>query len=226
MKKQKLLFSKFLFRATFVLLSSLCFGFTIFSNPPTSDLNSRTVSFDDGWRFIKDSLSGAENPDFNDSGWRILDLPHDWSIEDLPGQNGENIIGPFDKSSADKMSSGYLIGGTGWYRKTFTVKEEDRNKVNYLQFDGVYMNTDVWLNGKHLGFHPYGYTPFYYDFIPQTCRTGKCCSSACQKYRIKFPLVLRIRYKPACMANKRKSCSYRGIRRSVHCNSGNFRKFC
>ena len=106
---------------------------------------------------------GAENPDFNDSNWRILDVPHDWSIEDLPGQNGEDIIGPFDKSAIDKMSSGYLVGGTGWYRKSFTIREEDMNKVAWLKFDGVYMNSDVWLNGKHLGFHPYGYTPFCYD---------------------------------------------------------------
>ena len=52
------------------------------------------------------------------------------------------------------MSSGYLVGGIGWYRKSFTIKEEDKDKIAYLQFDGVYMNSDVWLNGKHLGFHP------------------------------------------------------------------------
>lgn len=173
MKKQKLLFRTLFFSASLSLLSFLFFGFVPFSNPPASDLHSRTVSFDDGWRFIKDSLSGAENPDFNDAGWRILDVPHDWSVEDLPGQNGENIIGPFDKSSVDKMSSGYLIGGIGWYRKTFTVNEENRNKVTYLQFDGVYMNSDVWLNGKHLGFHPYGYTPFYYDITPFLNPSGK-----------------------------------------------------
>jgi beta-galactosidase len=113
--------------------------------------------------FLKDSLSGADCPDFNDSNWRVLDVPHDWSIEDVPGQNGEDIIGPFDKSAVDRMSSGYLVGGIGWYRKNFTIKEEDKYKIVYLQFDGVYMNADVWLNGKHLGFHPYGYTPFYYD---------------------------------------------------------------
>ena len=124
---------------------------------------SRTVSFDDGWRFLKDSLVSAENPDFNDSNWRILDVPHDWSIEDLPEQIDDSIVGPFNKSSVDKMSSGYLIGGTGWYRKSFTINEADKDKVAFLQFDGVYMNADVWLNGKHLGFHPYGYTPFYYN---------------------------------------------------------------
>ena len=145
------------------MMASMFFGLTSCRKQPATDIISRTVSFDDGWRFLKDSLSGAENPDFNDSNWRILDVPHDWSIEDLPGQNGEGIIGPFDKSAIDRMSSGYLVGGTGWYRRSFTVKDEDRDKIAFLQFDGVYLNADVWLNGKHLGFHPYGYTPFYYD---------------------------------------------------------------
>jgi beta-galactosidase len=136
---------------------------TLPAKPVNPDKNSGISSFDEGWRFIKDNPAGAEAPDFNDSKWRILDVPHDWSIEDLPGQDRENIIGPFDKSSVDKMSSGYLVGGIGWYRKSFTLKEADKNKITYLQFDGVYMNSDVWLNGNHLGFHPYGYTPFYYN---------------------------------------------------------------
>src|SRR4030042_1724387 len=163
MKKQKFLVIVLILSASLGLMASMFFGLTSCSKQPAADIISRTVSFDDGWRFLKDSLSGAENTDFNDSNWRILDVPHDWSIEDLPGQNGEDIIGPFDKSAIDKMSSGYLVGGIGWYRKSFTIKEEDKDKIAYLQFDGVYMNTDVWLNGKHLGFHPYGYTPFYYD---------------------------------------------------------------
>jgi len=121
------------------------------------------ISFDEGWRFLKDSIAGAESSCFNDSGWRNINVPHDWSIEDLPGQNGVDIIGPFDKSAIDKGTSGYLVGGTGWYRKNFTIREEDKDKIAYLQFDGVCMRSDVWLNGKHLGFHPYGYTPFYFD---------------------------------------------------------------
>ena len=163
MKKQKCLLSALILNASLGLMASLFFGLTSCSNQQGSEITSNTVSFDDNWRFIKDSLSGAENPDFNDSTWRLLDVPHDWSIEDLPGQNGDSIIGPFDRSAIDRMSSGYLVGGTGWYRKSFTTKEADKDKVAYLKFDGVYMNSDVWLNGKHLGFHPYGYTPFCYD---------------------------------------------------------------
>ena len=148
----------------FLCVPALTFLFIIScSNQTEISTIGRTKSFDEGWRFIKDSLSGAESPDFNDSSWRIIDVPHDWSIEDLQGQNGEDIIGPFDKSAIDKGTSAYLVGGIGWYRKNFTIREEDKDKIAYLQFDGVYMNSDVWLNGKHLGFHPYGYTPFYYN---------------------------------------------------------------
>ncbi|HSO88345.1 MAG TPA: glycoside hydrolase family 2 TIM barrel-domain containing protein, partial [Draconibacterium sp.] len=164
MKNQKWRFTLGIFCLS--LLFILFSGLYSCSNKKASEPFSRTVSFDDGWRFLKDSLTGAENPDFDDSKWRILDVPHDWSIEDLPEQIKDSIVGPFDKSSVDKMSSGYLVGGTGWYRKSFKINETDKDKVAYLQFDGVYMNADVWLNGKHLGFHPYGYTPFYFDVTP------------------------------------------------------------
>jgi beta-galactosidase len=163
MKKQKFFHSVLILNASLILIASIFFGLTSCSSQPGSDIISNTVSFDDSWRFIKDSLSGAESPDFNDSNWRLLDVPHDWSIEDLPGQNGDSIIGPFDRSAVDRMSSGYLVGGTGWYRKSFTIRDTDKDKFACLKFDGVYMNSDVWINGKHLGFHPYGYTPFYYD---------------------------------------------------------------
>ena len=145
-------------------MAALLFPVPASCHTPTEiSTGNRTISFDEGWRFKKDTLSGAESPDFNDSGWRIIDVPHDWSIEDLPGQNGVDIIGPFDRSAIDKGTTGYMVGGTGWYRKSFTIMDEDKDKIAFLQFDGVTMRSDVWLNGKHIGFHPYGYTPFYYD---------------------------------------------------------------
>jgi beta-galactosidase len=125
-------------------------------------MNARTVSFDEGWLFIKDNPQGAERPAFDDSRWRQIDLPHDWSIEDLPDQS-DSVIGPFSKASEGKMRTGYTIGGTAWYRKTFTIDKANREKIVYLNFDGVYMNSDVWVNGKHVGNHPYGYSSFYYD---------------------------------------------------------------
>jgi beta-galactosidase len=163
MKKQKLFFKALLLITLPGLLISAFLILSSYRSQLKTNATERKSSFDDGWRFLKDSLSGFENSDFNDSNWRVLNLPHDWSIEDLPGQNGTDIIGPFDKTSIDKMSSGYLVGGIGWYRKSFTLKKEDKDKFVYLQFDGVYMNSDVWLNGKHLGFHPYGYTPFFFN---------------------------------------------------------------
>lgn len=149
------------------LLPALVFlSFISGSNPAKISSVTRITSFDEDWLFIRDSLSGAESPRFDDSGWRRISVPHDWSIEDLPGQNGVDIIGPFDKSAIDKGSSGYMTGGIGWYRKHFTIDKEDGDKKAYLQFDGVYMASDVWLNGRHLGFHPYGYTPFFHDITP------------------------------------------------------------
>jgi beta-galactosidase len=125
--------------------------------------DSRAVSFDKNWRFKKDTLKGFENPNYDDSGWRTLNLPHDWSIEDLPNQQKGTIQGPFTRTSAGKAATGFTAGGVGWYRKTFTLNEANAGKQTYIMFDGVYMNADVWINGHYLGNHPYGYTSFYYD---------------------------------------------------------------
>lgn len=143
-------------------------------------VDNRTTSFDEGWRFIKDNPSGAESPAFDDSKWRKLDLPHDWSIEDLPGQVPDSIIGPFSKAAIGKMGTGYTIGGTAWYRKNFTIDKKDKDKISYLQFDGIYMNSDIWINGKHVGNHPYGYTSFYYDITSYLNPDGQTNSIAVQ----------------------------------------------
>ncbi len=125
----------------------------------------RTVLFDAEWRFIKADPKGAEKADFDDSDWRLLDLPHDWSIEDLPNQS-DSIIGPFSKAAIGKMGTGYTVGGTAWYRKTFTVDKADRHKTAYLQFDGIYMVSDIWVNGKFVGRNTNGYTSFFFDITP------------------------------------------------------------
>jgi beta-galactosidase len=145
-----------------------------------ADLSSRTRSFDEGWLFLKDNPTGAESSSFDDSRWRQIDLPHDWSIEDLPNQTPDSIIGPFSKAAIGKMGTGYTIGGTAWYRKKFTLDGQDKDKTAYLIFDGVYMNSDVWINGKHAGNHPYGYTSFYYDITPYLNPTGQSNTVAVQ----------------------------------------------
>jgi beta-galactosidase len=108
--------------------------------------------------FHRGGVQGAEMPGFDDSKWRRVDLPHDWSIEDLPGTNS-----PFDPNAISQVSGGFTTGGTGWYRKTFTIGCTTKNKRIHIQFDGVYMNADFWLNGESLGTHPYGYTSFWFD---------------------------------------------------------------
>src|SRR5664280_701501 len=114
--------------------------------------------FDNNWRFHKGGALGAEEPSFNDSGWRVIDLPPDWSIEDLPGTDS-----PFNSDAISQVNGGFTTGGTGWYRKTFTIPKELTDKQFIIMFEGVYMNADVWLNGEFLGNHPYGYTSFWFD---------------------------------------------------------------
>ena len=118
----------------------------------------RKILFDEGWRFHRGDIASAEQTSFKDNNWRDIDLPHDWSIEDLPGTNS-----PFNPAAINGVSVGFTTGGIGWYRKTFTLPVNLKNKRIYILFDGVYMNSDVWINGDHLGHHPYGYTSFYYD---------------------------------------------------------------
>lgn len=113
------------------------------------------TSFNAGWRF---SLSGDDNAiktDYDDSGWRQLDLPHDWSIE-----------GAFSDTNRATAGGGALPGGIGWYRKTFMIDRSKRNKMVYIEFDGVYRNSEVWINGNYLGKRPYGYSSFRYDLTP------------------------------------------------------------
>lgn len=127
---------------------------------------TRDIPFDNDWLFVKDSVRNAERADFNDSKWKKVDLPHDWSVDDLPGQTEGLVVGPFDKRSPGITQTGFTIGGTGWYRKKFKTEKDAQNKIVTIYFDGVYMNADVWLNGHYLGNHPYGYTPFHYDLTP------------------------------------------------------------
>lgn len=107
-------------------------------------------NFDDAWKFHRGDLPGAEAPAANDSAWRPVRLPHDWSIE-----------GPYDP--ADASGTGYLPGGIGWYRKSFALDESLRGRKVFLDFDGIYRDSDVWINGHHLGHRPYGYSSFEYE---------------------------------------------------------------
>lgn len=115
----------------------------------------KIINFDNGWQFTKGDIPAAETPSFDDTKWRTLNVPHDWSIE-----------GPYDKTNPSARGGGYLPTGIGWYRKTFQVNKADAKKILTIEFDGVMANSDVWINGKHLGKRPYGYIGFAYDLTP------------------------------------------------------------
>lgn len=118
-----------------------------------STLFAKNIDFNKGWEFSTDSLIHH----------KIIDLPHDFSMEIVSATNDETHIGPFSTTSPNGRSLGYFMDGTGWYRKVFTVSREDRGKQFSLLFDGAYMETDVMVNGKTLIQHKNGYTPFYVD---------------------------------------------------------------
>lgn len=120
-----------------------------------AELNSRTSSFDFDWRFNLGDPPGAAGPDFDDSQWRTLDVPHDYSIEQAPRED-----------MPDWHPSGFYPGGVGWYRKQFAAPADVAGKRVTIQFDGVYHRSDVYVNGHHLGHRPYGYVSLQYDLTP------------------------------------------------------------
>ena len=124
--------------------------------------NGRRVDFTTGWTFNLGDDESVSAPDYDDSGWRKLNLPHDWAIE-----------GDFSKDNPSGTGGGALPGGIGWYRKVFTVDKADLGKRLYIDFDGVYMNSTVYINGHKLGTRPYGYISFSYDLTPYINWDGK-----------------------------------------------------
>ncbi len=138
-----------------MLLAGLLSG-AVYSQTDSDVYNgNRGENFNHNWVFQLGDESGAEQVKYDDSLWRELDLPHDWSIELA-----------YDKDSPAGDGGGYLDGGIGWYRKTFKLPMEDKGKKIYIQFDGVYMDSYVWINGHLLGNRPNGYNSFEYDLTP------------------------------------------------------------
>jgi len=113
------------------------------------------INFNENWKFLK-----ADYPKYADiinttEQWEEVRLPHDWSIK-----------GEFDKDNPSGAGGGFLPCGTAWYKKDFTLDPALKNKKIFVRFDGVYMNSEVWINGHYLGLHPYGYSTFQYDLTP------------------------------------------------------------
>lgn len=115
----------------------------------------RGQNFDEGWKFNKGDVSNGQSSSFNDSSWSNVTLPHDWSI-----------FNSFNQYSPAGDAGGYLDGGIGWYRKTFTIPSSYSGKKVFIGFDGAYMNSQVWINGTSIGTRPYGYISFEYDLTP------------------------------------------------------------
>jgi beta-galactosidase len=120
--------------------------------PASPDSGRLVFPFDSGWRFFKGDANGANATAFDDSSWRTLSVPHDWSIE-----------GPYDQSNDTGSGGGYLPAGIGWYRKTFTLPAADSSRRVYIDFDGIMSNSNVYINGFLIGARPYGYVGQYYD---------------------------------------------------------------
>ena len=118
-------------------------------------------SFDKGWLFTLADSAGMSKSDYSDRHWRSLNLPHDWAIE-----------GDFSPSNPSGASGGALPGGIGWYRKHFSVNPKEKYDRFTITFDGVYMNSTVYINGHKLGTRPYGYSTFEYDLTPYINKKG------------------------------------------------------
>ncbi len=137
-----------------LVLACLC-GFSGVANAQSVN-GQRKQLFDAGWKFKLGDEADAKTIGYDDTAWRTLDLPHDWSIE-----------GTVDAKAPAGNDGGYYPTGIGWYRKAFTFSSQElKDKKIGIYFEGVYMNSEVFLNGKSVGVRPYGYSSFYYDLTP------------------------------------------------------------
>ncbi|MBN1415268.1 MAG: DUF4982 domain-containing protein [Bacteroidales bacterium] len=127
---------------------------TILSSCEEEPIGTR-INFNSNWKFFYGDDSLASNPDYDDSGWRMLNLPHDWSIE-----------GEFSKEHPSDPRGGALPTGIAWYRKTFGLINSEKNKRFFIDFDGIYRNSEVWINGHYLGKRANGYISFRYELTP------------------------------------------------------------
>ena len=139
-------------QTTFLFLVVLFISSTyVVANPRPG----QRMLFNQDWRFHLGDLKDAQDPNLNDANWRKLNLPHDWSVE-----------GAFDEKNPAGTGGGALPGGIGWYRKAFFIPAAAKGKLIFVEFDGVYRNSEVWINGQYLGKRPYGYSSFQYELTP------------------------------------------------------------
>lgn len=125
------------------------------SNARAAESPRQRLLMDSGWKFTTDNPEEAQTTALDDSAWRTVDLPHDWSIE-----------GKIARDNPMGGPGGFFPSGIGWYRLSFNAPKNWSGKQIMIEFEGVYMNADVWINSQHLGLHPYGYTAFSYNLTP------------------------------------------------------------
>jgi beta-galactosidase len=133
----------------------VAFFFLFISCNHVEEKQRKRIRFTTDWKFTLTDSENFSSPDLDDSGWRMLDLPHDWSIE-----------GNFSEEHPASPGGGALPGGVGWYRKSFKLPASDEGKLIFIDFDGVYQKGEVWINGHRLGMRPYGYSSFRYELTP------------------------------------------------------------
>jgi beta-galactosidase len=151
-------------RITLAILACLAIspGGALAVSPNSTDAARVVLSFDDGWRFLKADAPGAEQSGFDDTKWKPVNVPHDWSI-----------AGPFAETNKTGGAGAFLPSGVAWYRKTFSLPSEDLDRRVFVEFDGVMANSDVWINGFHLGHRPNGYVSFRYELTGTVLNFGR-----------------------------------------------------
>ncbi|WP_329459519.1 glycoside hydrolase family 2 TIM barrel-domain containing protein [Streptomyces sp. NBC_01497] len=153
---------------------------------PAGSAIPRTVDLADGWRFALVNPAGitdptgayadAATPGFDDSRWRTVHVPHDWSIEQTPST-----------ANGTSGGTGYLPGGLGWYRRSFTLPAAVGGRRVSVEFDGVYMDSYVYCNGTLVGNHPYGYTGFAFDITDLLHTDGRTPNVIAVEVRNQLP---------------------------------------
>ncbi|MEI9945346.1 MAG: glycoside hydrolase family 2 TIM barrel-domain containing protein [Chitinophagaceae bacterium] len=138
-----------------ILLLTAAFFIQLFNYVNAQNNDRQRLLMDFNWKFLQTDTISADKTSFNDSKWRTLNLPHDWSIEN-----------EFIQNTPTGGGGGYLPTGIGWYRKHFVLPKSALSKSVWIEFDGVYQNSDVWINGNHLGHYPNGYMSFCYNLTP------------------------------------------------------------
>ena len=134
---------------------------------------ARKTLLDADWQYLYGTAAGAYAPDYDDSAWRTLNLPHDWSMETEAATAAGSSVGPFSQNSVGGRDMGYTVGGTAWYRKRFTLSDDALSGRVMLYFEGAYNYADVWLNGYKVYFNHYGYQSFRFDITDLLLPAGE-----------------------------------------------------